>query len=375
MDHSAHLPDLVDSFYAAAVEPGLWPAVLERLAALLACDHTILTVPARDDHGGLLASYGVSESALARSVAASAEIDAGPFRLDALPDGVVQTRAAIMPDAEFERTATYNEMIRPLNGFHSLHVRNRLPAGFFAVIACRSRRSPDFDPSHARALAGLVPHLATALDVHRRLRAHEAAASGMASVLDTLDHGVILTDAAARPLFANRRAMDLAAEADGLTVEETGLAAAWPDVTRRLRCTISAAASCHDGGPRRMCLKRPSGRRPLIATIVPAWRLSTLLPGAPGARAAVIIEQPDEEAAPDLALLADAFGLTPREGEVAALLVAGLELNAVAARLGLAPAPARSHLKRIFDKTGTHSQVALVALLRAYLDPAPRLPY
>jgi DNA-binding CsgD family transcriptional regulator len=37
--------------------------------------------------------------------------------------------------------------------------------------------------------------------------------------------------------------------------------------------------------------------------------------------------------------------------------------------LGLGIGTARHHLKRVFEKTGVHSQVKLVALLRGFVNP------
>ncbi|HVV78245.1 MAG TPA: helix-turn-helix transcriptional regulator, partial [Pseudolabrys sp.] len=72
----------------------------------------------------------------------------------------------------------------------------------------------------------------------------------------------------------------------------------------------------------------------------------------------------DAPPALDRAALADTYRLTCRETEIAALLAGGLALETIAARLGIGIGTARNHLKRVFDKTGTSSQAALVASLR-----------
>lgn len=53
------------------------------------------------------------------------------------------------------------------------------------------------------------------------------------------------------------------------------------------------------------------------------------------------------------------FGLTTREAEVAACLAAGMTLPEAANHLGIELTTARTHLGRLFDKTGTRSQLAL----------------
>lgn len=64
--------------------------------------------------------------------------------------------------------------------------------------------------------------------------------------------------------------------------------------------------------------------------------------------------------------LTDAFGLTPREGEVAALSAGGMSPTAIAVRLGLGEGTARNHVKAVLRKVGIHSQAELAALVARY---------
>jgi|GEM_PF-4757474 len=57
------------------------------------------------------------------------------------------------------------------------------------------------------------------------------------------------------------------------------------------------------------------------------------------------------------------FGLTVTEADLADLLAQGMSLTEVSERLCISIWTARSHLRAIFQKTGTHRQAELVALL------------
>ena len=59
--------------------------------------------------------------------------------------------------------------------------------------------------------------------------------------------------------------------------------------------------------------------------------------------------------------------MTPREAELAAMLVAGSTMQEVAEQQGISIATARSHLSQLFRKTDTSKQGQLVALLRGIL--------
>jgi DNA-binding CsgD family transcriptional regulator len=80
---------------------------------------------------------------------------------------------------------------------------------------------------------------------------------------------------------------------------------------------------------------------------------------------ALLIERDREPASlrPDLGWLRSAYGLTEREAHVAALLAEGLDLDAIAARLGIRSSTARSYLKDALQKTGASRQAELVALV------------
>src|SRR5262249_18463032 len=141
--------------------------------------------------------------------------------------------------------------------------RQELPdlSAFLAV--CRPRRT-DFTTSDCETLQALLPCLATSLELQYRLHVCEQQRAGFADVLDRLDAGVIVTDAAAHPIFCNREAARIIAERDGLTAESAPLAASTPSVTCRLRQAIAVTAADTALAGRRLRLERPSQRPPLL---------------------------------------------------------------------------------------------------------------
>jgi DNA-binding CsgD family transcriptional regulator len=75
---------------------------------------------------------------------------------------------------------------------------------------------------------------------------------------------------------------------------------------------------------------------------------------------------------PTLAHLEKHFGLTRAEGRVVRRLVAGRSLNDIAKELGVGAETVRTHAKRSMQKTDTHRQAELVALvLRLGVQPDP----
>lgn len=69
--------------------------------------------------------------------------------------------------------------------------------------------------------------------------------------------------------------------------------------------------------------------------------------------------------APSINLLRDLFDLTPAEARIAPTLASGQSLREAADSGGIKFSTGRSYLERVFEKTGTHRQSQLVALLQS----------
>lgn len=202
-------------------------------------------------------------------------------------------------------------------------------------------------------------------DEREASRRREDGDDGVEDLLDWLDLGVIIADAAARPIRLNRRAGTIVARADGLYATPFGITTAIPEETGRLRQAIAKAAT----GGARLRLSRPSGAPPLLVTVIPVR-------GGAVPCVALFVMDPDIAGTPSPALLQELFGLTAAEAVFAAEISRGDGLQAVADRLAIAPTTARTHLTRIFEKTGTRRQAELVRLLMQCdrLAPAAGVP-
>ncbi|MNL57206.1 Bacterial regulatory protein, luxR family [compost metagenome] len=80
--------------------------------------------------------------------------------------------------------------------------------------------------------------------------------------------------------------------------------------------------------------------------------------------AALLVKVPEADARTDLQWLSDFYGLTSAELQLVRGLANGDSLKNLAAWQGVSYETVRTHLRRVFDKTGTNRQVALVELVR-----------
>ena len=92
--------------------------------------------------------------------------------------------------------------------------------------------------------------------------------------------------------------------------------------------------------------------------------------GRQGAVAALFVSDPDSPPSLPPSALIQRFGLTPTELRVALALVDGKAPSAIAADQGVSLATVRTHLRRLFDKTETDGQAALVATIVKCLQTA-----
>jgi DNA-binding CsgD family transcriptional regulator len=182
------------------------------------------------------------------------------------------------------------------------------------------------------------------------------------ALLQGAGEAAVVCDRSRRPVMANAAAQRLMAEGDGLGVGVAGLYGASFEDTKRLRAGFDEAERI---GSARLRLNRQSGRPPLLLRLVSAWNVN--LAASKGGSTVLFISEPDAPRPIDREAIAEAFHLTRREAEVAALLAGGASPAAIAQQLGVAVVSVRIYLKRIFAKTEARSQAALVAMIRGFV--------
>ena len=100
-----------------------------------------------------------------------------------------------------------------------------------------------------------------------------------------------------------------------------------------------------------------SGAALLLVVSDALWRASTLSQAEN--------KRPEHDSIPSVAdalWLAETFGLTPRETEIAALLCENRSVPYIYERLGLATSTTKTHVSRIYEEAGVHSRDALQLL-------------
>ncbi|WP_051249201.1 helix-turn-helix transcriptional regulator [Inquilinus limosus] len=181
------------------------------------------------------------------------------------------------------------------------------------------------------------------------------------AALDRLAHGMALVAPGGRVLFLNRAAAAVVAARDGLAIGLGRVLRAWrPAEDAALQRLIAPAESGLAGGC--LAVSRPSGARPYAVQAAPLGSALRPADRAP-APAMLLILDPEAGPEPSPATLQRLYGLTTAEARVALLSLRGAGLRPIAEELSVSVSTVRIHLQRVFEKTGTHRQAALVRLL------------
>ncbi len=174
-------------------------------------------------------------------------------------------------------------------------------------------------------------------------------------------HGLLWLDEFLRITAANRVALQIVEQADGVRARSNKLVFSRSDIAREIERLASPWRRGRpyppNGTQMLRRIERPSGRGTLLLAA------SVINIGTPAQGIFVLLE--DLEAHPPLCdeICTAIYGLTPAEARVAARLLDGRSAPGIALDLGLSPLTVRTHIKRVFKKVGVRSQSQLMAAL------------
>jgi len=349
---------LIDQIYGAAADIDRWPAVLATIAdAFGAGDASLSAVSQRDvpwlvaprTDPAFLQSYGEYYHPL----------NLFWQRAASLPVGTVVTDQMVLPKETLRSSQFFNEWSRP-QGYLSVMGATLLAEDDWRVEFVVPGKT-EFGPEHLKLYEAIAPHLKRAVQLNHRLQTLALDRHYSFATLDSIGQGVIIVDARARVLFANRACER--AFADGLRLNEGMLCGGSASETASLHLAIAASAQDRDGDtPDAIAISRGESRSALSLKVIPLR--SEIEAIARHNRAAIIfVTDPDHVVVPDDKQLQRKFGLTPAEIALIHELTSGSSLQTAADRLSIKIATARTHLHRIFAKTGTSRQAELMRLM------------
>ena len=349
---------LVDDIYEAAASFSLWPRTLERIADAFGAREAALGAMAADGLPWLFAPR--TDPDYMRTYAESYHaLNDVWHRMTAFGPGAAVTDEMVMPREALLKSTFHNEWSLP-QGYRTKLGGTLLDEGGWRTVFTLSGQE-DFGPDALRLFKALSPHMTRAVRLNIRLVQGEADSVLSANLLQAMPTAALVVDADGRLLFANLAAELLFKAGRGLRLKDGVLAAERAEDAGNLRRLVTACLG--DGrafAPPSARLHGTSGR-PLTLQAAPLQRrMPVLTAGQPSDILFDATERPPDD--PTLRLRAR-YGLTAAEAAFALEIAKGDGKPAAAERSGITFATARTHLSRIFDKTGVHRQAELVRLI------------
>ncbi|MBV8508999.1 MAG: LuxR family transcriptional regulator, partial [Xanthobacteraceae bacterium] len=370
------LPDvarIIADTYDAALQPALWEDVLARIAGLvkghvsgiLVKDPIRKCVEAHCHAGGdphYMKLYAETYSQL------------GPVATSRFSDAdQVMSIPELVDYQQFCRGRFYQEWARPQGWVDvGVAVLERSAAGYAYLSVSRHRAHGMVDDAMRARMRLIVPHVRRAALISRTMGFKQAEAAVFAQTLDALSAAVFLLDLGGRVVHANTVGHELLDACDVLRAAADRLVAVNAQTDQVLNAAITAAARGD------MAVGTTGIALPLVARSG-AHHIAHVLPlrsglraqseRASGASVALFVRRVGMECRPSSDLVRQTYKLTPAELRVLFGIVEFGGVPDVAAKLGVAETTIKTHLGRVFAKTGTSRQADLVKLVAAFSSP------
>lgn len=357
--------ELLGLLYEAPLEDAAWGEALELMCQLFKANHATLflrtTTPYRP--GTVIAAGEASEAVINSYHRVYHSLD--PF-ID-LPTEQVITVGEFLGAQGWRGSLYYRDFLVNLDVSDMMGADIRLASGAICRLRLsRSQHSPSF--MHTDKVLGeqVLPHLRRALRLYTQLGQLDVERNLYAEAVERLMIGVVLLDIKGRIILVNQVARDLLSHGDVLRQEEGGLRARNALASRELRylidCVLSAHQQSQPVASRAMSIELPDGRGSL-GIIVQRALQGTRWGDDRHPAVAVLLRDPAQTPQVPVDLARQMFGLTGAEAAIAIQLVNGLSLDEAADALHISRNTAKTHLGRVFSKTGVSRQTELIRIL------------
>lgn len=279
--------------------------------------------------------------------------------------GTILCGSELLSTRELQRTDFYRRLMQPHGLLHRLcGVAARRGELIYYIALHRNHDQPDFTRQDRERLGQVLSHLSLALENGWRQRQTSDFSRALTEIIEQTAVASFLTDADSHILFHNRSAALLLEQDSGLVAPRERLGAISASDNHALHDAIrNIAAQARNGEPcppQVLSIATHGGAHPTVVSVYPAGR------GFAASRGEwcdlVAISARNQHNRHEHCSFARQFEFTPAQARLSSLLFTGHSLAGAARILHVSENTVRSHLKQIFQKTDTHSQMELVHL-------------
>ena len=367
MNEDDKLNSVVSHIYDAVLNPGLWGAALELLTKFVGGgagtlrfeDLTAKFVSAGHDVGSDL-EYMQMHSELYGDYF-------DPFtEVSQLEVEEVVSLLELVPHREDCARLFYQEHRPPRGDAIKTAIGTREEDG--GVLGLH-RGAPDevIDEAMRRRISLVAPHVRRAILIGKVFGRKFSEAAIFASILDQLNAGLFLVDRDGRIIHANTTGRRIVGIDDFLRAINGRLVARDADANRAMQAAFARKGSL-EADAKGIALPLTAEDRDCHVVHVLPQRLGAG-PGtarAGAVTAAVVVCKTRLEIPPAPEIIGRAYQLTPTELRVLLAIVSVGGISEVAASLGVSASTIKTHVGRLFAKTGSTRQADLVKLVAGF---------
>jgi DNA-binding CsgD family transcriptional regulator/PAS domain-containing protein len=370
MELNEKLLSLVTDIYDAALDDSRWTATLGSIVDMAGGQSGGLVWIGAAGEAVISHAVGVEPAYVQSYIETYEPFDPSRSVLHAAV-GQIQTIRDWIDVDEFRTTTFYNEWAQPQGLEDAANILLGKSAEGISRLSIMKGGGP-VDRRMYQTIFHLTPHMQRAMLVRQKLQQQNALETTSVRTLDALRTAVLLLDADGHITHANASAREILDEADVLRSVHGRLVTSDLNADRMLRQALAGTAL----GDRSMTSASISLH---LTARNGSHYVGNLLPLAAGRRqmfgasyeacAVLFVSKAALETivAPDL--IRKLFKLTPAELRVFLAIVEIGGVPDVARGMGIAETTIKTHLTRIFTKTGTKRQADLVRLVAAFTSP------
>jgi DNA-binding CsgD family transcriptional regulator len=372
MEEEHGLTQLIGDIYDAALGSSRWPDVLAQIAIFVGGQAAgLLSKDAVSKYGNVYYQSGVDPYYVELysdvywkfdPVARLADCDIG--HIVSVPD--------LMSYDEFRAGRFFREWAQPqgwIDAANAVLEKTATSCAYLTVL--RNVASGMVDEELRRRMRLIVPHVRRAVRTGKVIDLTQAEAATYADILDGLSPAIFLVDAEGLIVHGNAASRSVLEKGELLRATNGRLSAYDAQVDQTLHNALVAAGSSGSneeigGKSTAIPLRTRTGER-YVAHVLP------LTPGerrksgpASTAVATLFVRKAELETAPPSEVIGKTYKLTPTELRVLLAIVNVGGVRQVAGNLGVADTTIKTHLGRLFEKTGVSRQADLVKLVASY---------
>jgi DNA-binding CsgD family transcriptional regulator len=374
MHNDEKLSRLIGNVYDAALDPTLWVDVLDEAAQFVGGPAASLY--SRDivrKTANVVYQFGLE----ARQVQLYMEkyIKLDPTAIGYFMAEIEEPVSAgdVMLYDEFVETRFYKEWVQPQGLVDSAHAMlEKSGTGAAAFVVFRHQRNGLVDGEARRRMRLVVPHIRRAALVGKTVDLKKTEAATLADAFDEMSAGIFFVDATGRIVHANTAGHAILDEADILRAAWGRLVARDPQTDQTLADLFATARNGDAAiGVKGIALPLATGNgERYVCHVLPLTSGARRRAGTSYAAVAALFVHKVALNTPSVPeTIAKAYKLTPTELRVLLAIVEVGGVPEVAEVLGISSETVKTHLGRVYSKTGACRQVDLAKLVVGCTSP------